>query len=186
VPVTWTPDDQVSVTIDPTFTFTVNPLNSGSCNGATITGVGSTSTAVSLGTVNKTSRAIGGQQLTVNTNAANGASVYAHVDGPLSDGQGHTIASLGASNLNPAAFPNPGTEAFGYTVSSPLSGVNPTRFSSGGTMWASIDNSDRQVVYSPYSPTAISGCIAYQITISPDTVGGFYGDNVTYTAVPSF
>jgi hypothetical protein len=182
----WTPDTSVSATIQPTLTFSVAPLNGGSCNGATITGTGSTSTAVSLGQVDKTTRAIGGQELSVADNAGGGTSVYAHVDGPLTDGSGHSIASIGATSDAPAPFVNPGTEAFGYTVDSQMSSGVPDRFTNGGPKWAAINTSDREVVYSPYVPATINGCIAYQITISPQTFGGFYGDNVTYTAVPSY
>ena len=139
---------------------------------------------MSLGRVDKTTSAVGGQQLTVATNAGGGYSVFAHVDGPLSDGAGHTISSLGATPASPGSFVSPGTEGFGYTTDSPLSGASPNRFLGG--KWAGIDTNDREVMYGSSQTSGASACVAYQITISKDTVGGFYGNNVVYTAVPSF
>jgi hypothetical protein len=173
----------IGVGVDPSFIFSVGGLNSGQCNGATITGTGSSASSVSLGRVDKTTSAVGGQTLTVASNAAGGYSVFARVDGPLSDGQGHVISNIGAPPSAPGAFVSPGTEGFGYTTDSLLSGATPSRFL--GSKWAGIDTNDREVMYAAGSASG-TNCVAYQITISKDTVGGFYGNNVTYTAVPSF
>jgi hypothetical protein len=173
----------IGVSVDPSFVFSVGGLNAGQCNGATITGTGSSASSVSLGRVDKTTAAVGGQQLTVASNAANGYSVFARVDGPLSDGNGHAISAINATPASPGAFVSPGTEGFGYTTDSLLSGATPNRFI--GSKWAGIDANDREVMYGTGTASA-TNCVAYQITISKDTVGGFYGNNVTYTAVPSF
>lgn len=181
-----TSSSNITATVDPSFMFSVAGLNSGDCNGAPITGTGSSGSAVSLGRVDRTSAAVGGQTLTVASNAGSGYSVFARVDGPLNDGNGHTIATLANSHTAPGSFASPGTEAFGYTTSSPLQGGQSDRFYSGGAKWAGIDTSDRQVMFGASAVSEETRCIAYQITISKDTVGGFYGNNVTYTAVPSF
>lgn len=174
----------VSAIVDTSFVFAVNGMNAGRCNGANITGTGSSASAVSLGHVDKTTSAVGGQQLTVATNAGGGYSVFAHVDGPLNDGNGHTISTIGATPDSPGSFVNPGTEGFGYTTDSTLSGAVPDRFLGG--KWAGINTTDREVMYGNSTTSGATACVAYQITISKDTVGGFYGNNVVYTAVPSF
>lgn len=179
-------ESTVGVSVDASFVFSVGGLNSGQCNGASITGTGSSASAVSLGRVDKASSAVGGQQLTVATNAGGGYSVFARVDGPLSDGNGRSISNIGATHTSPGSFVAPGTEGFGYTTDSMLSGAVPDRFINGGNRWAGIDTNDREVMYGTSTTSGATNCVAYQITISGDTVGGFYGNNVTYTAVPTF
>jgi len=180
----WGDDMTVSATVDPALTFTVTGKNTGSCNGVAVTGTGTTPTAVSLGRVDKSSTAVGAQDLAVTTNAANGFSVYARLSGPLADGNGHSIATLPAADSSPVPFPSPGTEAFGFTTdSTTLSGPSPARFSGG--KWAGISTADIEVAHAVGTQSA-TDCIAYGITISKDTVGGYYGTNVVYTAVPSF
>ena len=134
----WTDNTEVNATIDPAMTFIVDPINGGSCNGAAVTGVGTTPVAVSLGTVNKTSRAIGGQRLSVASNAGGGASVY----------PGSTVLCqmATATALLPSA-PTPTTRLPSLTPGLKLSATpsirllsvgDPNRFS--GTRWASINN----------------------------------------------
>lgn len=181
---TWSNNVSVSTSVDPSLSFAVSGKNGGTCNGAGVTGVGTTSTAIALGRVDRTSMAVGAQNLFIATNAANGFSIYARSAGPLNDGRGHSIADIAASASAPAPFPAPGTEAFGYTTDSTSLSGNPTRFA--GPRWAALTTSDAEVVHSGGASQTASNCIAYGITISRDTVGGYYGTSVIYTAVPSF
>jgi hypothetical protein len=180
-----TANSNVTATVDEAFSFGVAGKNSGTCNGSVITGTGSTAGEVSLGSVDKTTSAVGGQELTVAGNAGGGFSVYARVDGPLTDGKGNTIANIAGSNSSPSPFAPPGIEAFGYTTDSTLSGAVPDRFINGSGKWAGISTNDAEVMYSNTTGSK-TACVAYQITISSNTVGGFYGNNVTYTAIPAF
>ncbi len=180
----WSNDVTVSLAVDPAITFTVAGRNSGTCNGATITGTASTSDGVSLGRVEPDTMAVGGQDLSVTTNAARGYSVFARLDHALDDGAGHTIASIAADTNAPMPFPAPGTEAFGYTTSSPLSGI-ANRFSSGGTKWAAVPSTDVEVA-SATGLGSSTNCVAYGITIGQQTVSGRYEATVFYNLVPRF
>lgn len=183
--VIWTNDTTVSVTVDQAMTFSLTGLNSGTCNGAPITGTGSSASAISLGRVEPETRATGGQTLNVSTNASQGFSISARLDRPLNDGLGHNIVGISAPPTAPIAFPPPGTEAFGFTTnSSALSGV-ADRFTAGGPKWAALPLNSVEVMRAN-GVGSHANCLAYAITIGPQTVGGHYESAVTYTLVPRF
>lgn len=169
-----TSNTNLSVSIQPTLTFTVIG-DTGSCDGYTYTaGTTSTATAVNLGNVGTTA-AVAGQGLYIATNAANGWTVYVRATGALVSSS-HTFADVPGTNASPAAFPASGTEAFGYHT--------PDLFSA--TDWANFTTTDEPIWThgAPYSGGWM--CFAFGAQTSTATPAGSYNTTVIYTAVPTF
>jgi len=177
----------VTMTVDPELTFTVNGYNSGACNGTALTATASTGTTMPLGHLTPAANAVGGQALSVTTNAASGYTVYASSAGPMSDGRGHTIADWSGTNTNPTTFAAPGSSAaLGYTTDHALSsaGAGTTRFQSG--KWAGLTTSNAEVAYVSSGPVADSTHVCFQLAVTTASIAGPYASTVTYTAVPVF
>lgn len=181
----WNTSTTVSAQVERSMSLQLQGLNGGSCNAAPITGTGSTASAISLGRVEPQTTAVGGQSISVYTNATNGFLVNARLNSPLNDGNGHNIADIAASANAPAPFPSPGTEAFGFTTNaSNLSGV-PNRFTNGGPYWAALPSYDTEVMNANTTGSYVN-CLAFALTIGKQTVGGRYGTSITYSLVPRF
>jgi len=179
----------VTATVDPTLTFTVAGLGNGvGVNGAT-TNVISTATTVPFGTITTSTNKIGGNTLTVATNAANGFTVFTRNTQLLTSGASTILAHIG-SNASPSAFPAAGvTEAFGYTTDdTTLSGGTPARFTTPGNYWAGFGTTftGNEVFYSgtPISSTAVK--VGMQLSIVGTTKAGSYTTVVEYSAVPVY
>lgn len=179
----YTSGQSVSMTVDPSITFTIGSVGSGlDVNGAT-TNVASTTTTVPLGTVTDSTNGIGAHDLNVATNAANGYTVYARYTGVLEYETGTDITDHSGSNGSPSAFPSPGTEAFGYTTDdSTLSGT-PDRF--GSDLWAAFTETNAEVAYSS-GASDDTVRIGYQAGISSTTEAGTYTTTVILTCTPTY
>lgn len=175
----------VSVSVIPSFLFTVSPT-AGACNGVSQTaGSVVTATSVSLGRVNA-SAAVGAQDLTVATNAGNGFTVFLRSPGQLQSGP-YFIAPVSGSNSTPGAFPSVGAEAFGYTTSdSTLGGGTADRFTNGGAQWAAVAAVDAAVSSTLAGTAGDTACVAYQASSASTTPAGTYTAVMVYTAVPTF
>jgi len=178
----------LSVTVDPSLSFSIANLASGVTigNGATTTVDISAATAstIPLGNVNSTTNPIVGQSLTVTTNATNGYTVYASYSGTLSDGASHTIADHTGTNGAPSAFPAAGTSAFGYqSGSSTLSGSG-TRFSTN--KWAKFEAWGYEVARATTKVSSDATNIGYQVGVSGTQEAGLYTTTIILTATPSY
>ncbi len=174
----------VSGTVAATLSFTAAGLNSGTCNGATITATSSTATAMPLGSLSMASNSVAGQTLTVSTNAAGGYTVYLRGTGQMGNGNGQFLAATSGSNATPAAFSAAGTEAFGYTTDHALSGT-ATRFQPN--KWAALNTANEEVAFAsagPVSSDATKLCV--QAGISGSTRAGVYTTQLIYSVVPTF
>jgi 6-phosphogluconolactonase (cycloisomerase 2 family) len=172
----------ITVSVEPTLSFSVTGYNAGTCNGATITATDSTSTAMNLRSTTGAND-IAGQSLEISTNAASGYSLYTRYTGVLTANSG-TIPNVASSNATPAVFPSPGTAGFGYTTDHALSGVS-TRFQSN--LWAAFSTSNAQVAFASAGPvTNDQTHLCVQVGIASSTPAGTYATTLIYTAVPSF
>jgi len=99
----------VSAAVDTTFTFTVAGLPGGTAiNGTTTTG-STTATAIPFGTLSSGVASTAAQQLSVQTNAANGFVVTVQADGGLLSTTGAEISSFveGADTSTPTTWASP-------------------------------------------------------------------------------
>jgi len=178
----------VTATVDPTLTFSVAGITSGVSINGTNTNVISTATTVPFGIITTAGNKIGGNELTVATNAANGFTVFTKNTQLLTSGPNTILAHTG-TNATPTTFPAAGvTEAFGYTTEdATLSGGTPARFTTGPT-YAGFTTSfgTNEVFYSatPISSTAVE--VGLQLSIVGTTKAGTYTTIVEYSAVPIY
>ncbi len=181
----YTNGQQVTITIDPTLTFTVAGVASGgSVNGAT-SNVTTTSTSVPLGTPTTVTNQIAAQDLSVTTNAGNGYTVYTRYTGQPTSGS-YTIADLAAAtNTAPAVFTAAGTESFAYTTNDFTLGTGTAgRFSAN--KWAAFTTTNAEVAYDAAPVSTQTTRVGFQVGISGLTKAGNYVTTVIYTATPVF
>ncbi len=177
----------VTVTVDPSLTFSLALVaSSQAVNGATTT-IASTTSTVPFGRVTSSANAIAAHDLTVSTNSGTGYTIYTRYTGTLASGT-PTIDDFSGSNGTPATFTAAGTEGFGYTTNdTSLSGGTPDRFtSSGGNKWAAFTTSNAEVAYSATAASSQTTRVGYQVGISNTTEALTYTTTVIYTVVPLY
>ncbi len=177
-----------SVTIDPTLTFAVNAITSGTTVNALATNVTTTSTTIPFGSVSSAGpNGIAGHSLVVSTNAASGYTVYIRYTAAITDGNGHTIADWTGSNTTPTAFPAAGTSAFGYTTeSTSLSGTGNRFNVSSSNKYAAFTATNAEVARNTLPAASDTTKIGYQVGISSTQAAGTYTTTVTLTATPTY
>ena len=184
----WTNGQAVSLTVDPSLSFTITSRSSAtSVNGATTT-VTTTSTTVPFGVVTSSSNAIAAQRLTVSTNAQGGYTVYTRYTGVLTSLSADTITDHTGTNASPTTFSAAGTESFGYTTTDSTLGTGTAdRFtSSGGNKWAAFTTGNLEVAYDAGPVSAQTTDVGYQVGIAGATEAGSYTSTVIYTATPTY
>lgn len=175
----------VSLTIDPSLTFTINSVAVGQTVNGTATTVATTSTTVPFGPVTSVTNGVAAHDLTVSTNAGNGYTVYTRYTGALTSGSGSTIPDFSGTNAAPAAFSAAGIAAFGYTTEDiTLGGGTANRFASN--KYAAFTTSNNPVVDSTTSVGSTTTRIGYQAGVSSTTAAGTYTTTVIMTIVPSY
>jgi hypothetical protein len=174
----------VSLTIDPSLTFSCAAVGSGQdiypigAAGPLNTTVASTALGIDhASTVNSTTNGISAHDLTTTTNATNGFNVYIRHTGLLTNGASDTIAT-GA--LSAASFPAPGTEAWAWTsddstLAAPLNG-------SGSGLWNSF-TSTNAVIARETDVASTTDRVGHQVGVAGTTPAGTYTTTIVYTAV---
>ena len=177
----------LSLSVDPTLTFTVNPVAaSTACDGTTTTAA-STSTTIPFGSVSTASNAIVCQDLTASTNATNGYTVYTRYTAAPTNGLGQAIADWTGTNAAPTTFPGAGTEAYGYTTNSATLGTGTAnRFTNPGQNWAKETTTNAEVGYTATGVTSTTYRIGHQVGVSLTTKPGTYQTTVIYTCTPIY
>lgn len=180
----YTNGSTLTLTVDPTLTFTVNAVAAGqTCNGATSTQA-STATTIPFGTVTPAANSIVCQDLQIATNATNGFTVYVRYTGRPQSGS-NLITDSSGSNAAPAAFSAAGTEAYGYTTNDISLGTGtPNRFSSN--LWAAMTNANNEVAFDAVGVTSTIYRVGHQVGISAVTRPGTYITTIIYTATPVY
>jgi hypothetical protein len=173
----------VSVTVDPALLFTVAGRAT-ACNSQSPTTfeAGATSTVVSLGRITEATSGGGAQDLSVQTNAGNGFTVYVRgtvAGDDLVGSGGASIADIASTHASPGAAPSAGTAGFGYTTSDTDAGF-------GAGQFARLTNANETVLVASAGTTSETQCVGYQAAAGTTTPAGVYSATVIYTAVPSF
>ena len=184
----YTAGQAVSLTVDPSLTFTITGVASGeSVNGATTTVATSTgANTIPLGTVTASANAIAAHDLNVATNAGGGYTVFIRYTGKPTFGANDIDNLATYTNGNPGSFSAAGTEAFGYTTNDFTLGTGTAnRFSSG--KWAAFNIANYEVAYNGSATTSTQTTrVGYQVGISGSTPAGNYTTTVIFTATPTY
>jgi hypothetical protein len=183
----------LSLNVDQSLSFTVNPVVSGaSCDGGTTT-AGSTSTAVPFGSVSSAANSLVCQDLQAASNATNGYSVYLRYTGPPTNAGSDTIADWSGTNDVPTNWASSGVEGYGYTTDdSTLSTCSGScaanRFTDGSTYhyFAKATASNAEVGYEPAGGTLKHYHIGHQVGVSTTTNPGVYTTTIIYTCTPVY
>jgi hypothetical protein len=173
----------VSLTIDPTLTFTVAGVTSGGTINGVPTTITSTPTAVNfLNAVTSVANGVSAHDLSASTNATGGYSLYIRNTGLLTSGS-NTITNHTGTNATPTAFPAAGTEAFGYTTNdSSLNSGTAARFTTGPS-WAGFSDTTNELVGDSSGPIgATTTRVGHQVGVSGSTEAGTYQTTIIYTA----
>jgi hypothetical protein len=187
----------VTASVDPTLTFTVAAVNSGTVNGATINVTTSTAILIPFGTLSSGSTKIAAHDLSVTTNATNGytVTVKAAADPPLSD-VNENIDKFTGTNASPSTWSSPAGTAksvntgfFGYTTNDTALGTGTTdRFTSaGGNKWAGPTTSALEVAYSSVGvSSAETTRVGWQAEVNGLQPPGSYSGTVVLVATPTY
>jgi hypothetical protein len=179
---TYNNGELVTLTIDPTLTFSVNSVGIGvDVNGATTT-VASGASSIDFGSnVTHTTNGVSGHRLDVVTNATSGYNVYIRHTDDLTNAASDTITAHTGTNAAPTAFPAAGTEAWGYTTED----ADLTQFDANE--WAGFTTSNELVMT---NPNATSGTdqveVGHQVGVSNITEAGTYQTTLIYTIVATY
>ena len=172
----------VSLTVDPSLTFTCTGVASGSVNGETITH-SSTGTSIDyLNDVTSAQEGVSAHDLSVTTNASGGWTVYIQQTGPLQSSGGDTITAHTGTNLSPTAMSN-GTEGWGYTTEdTTLSAIGDGANRFGANEFAGFTTSAEEVVTDDAGNTRVG----HRADIAATTEAGTYTTTIVYTVVATF
>lgn len=203
---------QVTGTIEPTLTFTINGVNSGvdisgisaSCGSITTnSGIASTATDINLGILSNGYISRSAQQLTVSTNSATGYVITATSSGRfINPASGVFLPDAnGGNGLTANDTPAPaviaaGTPAFGIHACGTRSSINTDQWINNGTLttakfsnpWNTGTNAYYATLAS-YSAGAVTSditAVLYAATISGTTPAGLYATDLTYVATATF
>ena len=177
----------LSLVVDDTLSFTINPVAAGqACDGTTTTQA-STATTIPFGTVTAASNAVVCQDLTASTNATNGYTIYTRYVSKPTNPLAQTIADTTGTNTTPSSFPSAGTEAYGYSTNDVTLGTGtPNRFTSPSQAWASMATSNAEVAFESAGVTSTTYRVAHQVGVSLTTRPGTYTTTVIYTCTPVY
>lgn len=188
----YTTGQAVSLTVDPSISFTITGVDAAqTVNAATTTVATVTDTnTIPLGTVTASTNAIAAHLLTVGTNAASGYTVYTrYTVAPTFNTE--TIDDHSGTNGTPTTFPeSTSDEDFGYTTDDATlsnTGDGVDRFtSSGGNKWAAFTDSNAEVFYHDGPITNGTTKIGYQVGVASSTPAGTYETTVILTCTPQY
>ncbi|HIA92234.1 TPA: hypothetical protein EYO12_03950 [Candidatus Saccharibacteria bacterium] len=177
----YTNGQAVSVTVDPTLSFDIQPVASSTAVAGTTTTATTTDGTVPFGSVTSSSNGVAAHDLQVATNASSGYNVYLRYTQALTNGSGDTIDDHTGTYASPSAFPAAGTEAFGFhTDDTDVAGFGASNFAAFKT--------SNEIVMSrtTATPSAETNTVAYQVGISNTTESGTYNSTLIYTAVATY
>jgi len=175
----------LSLTVNPTLTFTVASITATSaCYGSTDATGTSTATTIPFGTVTSASNGVVCQTLSAATNATNGYTVYLAYDHAPENALTQTIGAVTGTNAAPLAFPSSGSlnaqGDYGYNTTGP----NESQFTAGTYALASGTN---EPIASETAPdTSDSWVVTHQVGIQALTKPGTYTDTIIYTCTPVY
>ena len=194
----------VSATVDPLFTFTVAPVNSGSVNGDNVNVIGVTAAAIPFGSLNTTTASVSAHDLTVVTNATNGYLITASASAtsqagspPLVSGSTNNIDSYTGTNTAPSSWngaasgvaANVNSGFFGYTSNDTTlncTGKTSNRFTSTTQLYAGFTNTGEEVACNTAAVTTETTRVGWKIGVNGLQPAGTYTGTVILIATPTY
>lgn len=191
----------VTATVDPLFTFTVAPVNSGTVNGDTINVGGVTAAAIPFGNLNTTTASVSAHDLTVVTNANNGYQITASTSAnsqtgnpPLISGSSNNIDNFTGTNASPATWSAPGGVAanvnsgfFGYTTNdASLCIGTANRFTNSGPNYAGFSTTGQEVACNTAAVTTETTRVGWKLAINALQPAGGYTGTIILIATPTY
>ncbi len=185
----------VSLTVDPTLTFSVTGLPAstvykGSLSTSSV--CNDTATAITFGAplspLSADTNYDCGQTLTTSTNAGSGYQVTLKTltSGNVLKNGTASIANWTGTNTTPTATPSGQNELFGYTTSDArLSGV-ANRFTVADNLFAGVTTTDEQIAHSGVSVANDGINVGYRLRFTVFSAAGSYTGKVVYTCTPTF
>ncbi len=175
----------MSLSVDPTLTFTVNAVaGAQSCAGSTTTAA-TTSTTIPFGTVTSGANALACQDLTASSNSTNGYTIFARYTSAPTNAINQTLADWTGTNSAPTDTWSAGTEAYGYTTNDATLGTGTAgRFST--TKYAAMTTANSEVAYEAAGVTSTTYRIGHQVGVSTLTKPGTYTTTIIYTCTPVY
>lgn len=181
----WTTGQSVSLTVDPTISFSLALVGVGQTVNSKAITVATTTSTIPFSTVTSSANAVAAHDATVTTNAGSGYTVYVKYSAaPTSSG--NSIDDLvTCTNLVPCSFSGAGTEAFGYTTEdTSLSAIGDGVDRFGSNEWAAFSVNNSEVIYNSGAISSQTTRVGYQVGISGTTPAGAYTTTVVLTATP--
>lgn len=174
----YTAGQAVSLTVDPSISFTVNAVGVGqSVNGATTT-VESTAATIPLGTVSTSANGITAHDLTVTTNAESGYTIYTKYTGVPTYG-GATITDHTGDHTTPTTM-STATEAFGYTTED----TDYNQFQSD--KYSKFTTTNAEIAKATSAVSSETTRVGYEAAIAGTTEAGNYVTTVVLTCTPMY
>jgi len=183
----------VSATVDPTLTFTVAAVNTGTVNSASINVTTATATTIPFGTLTSGSTKISAHDITVTTNANSGyTTTVKGTTAPVLQFGANNIDEFSGRNATPTTWSSPAgtgnsvnTGYFGYTTNDTTLGTGTAgRF--GTNKWAGTTTSPLEVAYSAIGTSAEVTRIGWQAEVNALQAAGAYAGTVILVTTPTY
>ena len=191
----------LSLTVDNTLSFTVNPVTSSAgINHLSCTGTGSaypdvdsTATTIPFGTVISGVNPRACQRLNAASNSTNGYTIYIRYDHKPQNALSQTISDVTGTNNAPAAFATTDAQGgYGYSTSdTTLTGTAGTgagqnnRFNTA-TLYAAATTSNQEVAYESAGVSSTDYFVSHKVGITNTTFPGTYTNTIIYTCTPVY
>lgn len=187
-----TNDVTLSGIVDPVLVFSVSGVTSGSGTAATTGGMNNATVSSTANTIALGHLAINGsgnnnvavQQISTQTNAVNGYTVYLQENQSLTNGSA-TIADLGANTT----WVDGTTAGFGVNVTNSTNGDKGAAFGANTTFQPVPINATTLALASKASLTNTSGdseYVIFQVGVTGSQASGTYSNTLDYVVVPQF
>jgi len=178
----------VTATVPSRLEFAINPVSTGTVNGATITTATTSGYLVNFGGYDGADDRIAAHDLVVSTNATDGYIITVEYNEPMTTGV-FTIPDFTASNSDPqdwATPPGSGSNGyFGYTTDDDSLFAAPyDRFSAD--KWAKFEAIPREVAHDPGPVRDQTTRVGYRLELNQYQNVGVYSNTLMYIVTPTY
>jgi len=189
-----TSGQQLSLTINGTLSFSVNPLTTtDTCaDGSTHPTQDSTATTIPFGTLTSAAAGIVCQQLNAATNATNGYTIYLRYDKKPTNALAQTIGDWTGTNTAPTGPPtatNTGADgqgSYAYSTSDNTLGTGTAGRFTTGSKFAAATTSNAEVAYESTGVSSTNYTITHEVNITNTPQPGTYSNTIIYTCTPIY